>query len=84
MLLALIISANLIYLIVNQWVETQNPMLSLKKPTSFKYQIIALLNLKEVLDKDLAVNRRDQRIRFYNIVVLSISNVASKFAMDKS
>lgn len=70
-------------LIINQWVEIQDPTLSLKKLASFKHLIMALLNPKEVLNEDLAIKRCDQRIWFYDVVGLSISNVIREFAMYK-
>ncbi len=82
-LLALVASANLMCLIVNQWVETQDPTSSLKKLASLRHQIMAPLNPKEASNGDLAVNRRDQRIRFCDAVVSRASDYARKFAMDK-
>lgn len=83
MLFALVVFAYLMCLIINQWVKIQDLMLSLKKLVSFKYQIIVLLNLKKVSNRDLTINKRNQRISFCNTVVLKVFDIAKEFAMDK-
>ena len=42
------------------------------------------LNSKKILNRDLAVNKHDQQIRFCNTIVLKASDVARKFAIDKN
>ena len=58
-------------------------MSSLKKLASLKYQIMALMNPKKASNRDLAINRHNQLIQFYNTVVSRMSDVDKKFAMDK-
>lgn len=58
-LLAFVASVNLMYLIVNQWVKIPDPTSSLKKLVSLRHQIMAPLNLKETLNGDSAINKRD-------------------------
>ena len=82
-LLTFVASANLMYPIVNQQIETQDLMSSLKKLISFKHQIMAPLNPKEALNGDMAINRHDQRIQFHNAICLKTSNITRKFVMDK-
>ena len=42
------------------------------------------LNFKKAPNRDQAINRRNQQIRFYGAVVLRAFDVAREFAMDKS
>lgn len=58
-LLTFVASANLMCLIINQWIKTQDLTSSLKKFVSLRYQIMQLLNPKKTSNKDLAVNRRN-------------------------
>lgn len=45
---------------------------------------MALLDPNKASIKDVANNKRNQQIRFCNVVVLRASNVARKFAIDKN
>lgn len=55
----------------------------MKKLASLRYQIMAVLNLNKALNKNLAINRHDQRIWFRDIIVLKISDIDREFAMNK-
>lgn len=79
-----VVSSNLICLIVNEWVEKQHSSLSLKKLAYLKHQIMAPLDPNKKSTGGPADNKRDQWIKFYNVVVLKASVVAKNFAIDKS
>ena len=62
LLLTFVLSANLICLIVNQWVKIQDSTSKLKKIAFFKHKIMIPLNSKKALNRDLIINKCNQWI----------------------